>query len=339
MPTRSRIAADLALDLGSAHTRIVMRGRGVVLDVPTVVATSTRAGSRELVAIGQEAADMMGRAPADTQVARPVRGGVVADFEATERLVRALLEQVGATGLRRPRVLMCVPSGTSDVERRAVQESARAAGAGVVLLVASPIAAALGAELPIRDPVASMIVDIGAGRTHVAILSLGGIVVRGSVPVAGDALDAAIVEWIRVERGLAIGERAAETLKLRVASLMPDPRLTMRIRGRDESTGRPREEEVVAEDLADAMDPTIQRIRRLVLDTLSQTPPELAADIVDRGLLMCGGTGQLRGLDAILREDTGLPVLRVTEPTRCVARGAERLLDDVELLERVADER
>ena len=181
----------------------------MVLDVPSVVATSTRAGSRELVAIGEEAAQMMGRAPADTQVIRPVLGGVVADFEATERMLHALLREAGAIGLRRPRVLVCVPSGTSDVERRAIQESVRAAGAGVVLLVASPIAAALGAELPIRDPVASMIVDIGAGRSHVAILSLGGIVVRGSVSVAGDALDAAVVEWLRRERGLAIGERTA----------------------------------------------------------------------------------------------------------------------------------
>ena len=340
MPSRTRIAADIAVDLGSSHTRVVLRGHGVVVDVPTVVATADRQGGRELVAIGHDAHQMMGRAPAGTHVVRPVRGGVIADFESTERLLRELFSKVGQATLRRPRVLVCVPSGTSDVERRAVQESARAAGAGTVLLVSSPIAAALGAELPIHEPVASMIVDLGAGRSHVAILSIGGIVVRGSVPIAGDELDAAIVAWLRQEVGLLIGERTAETLKVRVASLTPEVHLdyAMRIRGRDEATGRPREVEVTAETLHHAIDPTVARIRRLVLDTLGETPPELSADIVDRGLLLCGGTSHLRGLDDVLRHDTGLPVLQVEEPERCVARGADVLLQDLELLERVAAE-
>lgn len=338
MTNRSRIAADLAVDLGSSNTRIVARGRGVVVDVPTVVATAERSGGRELVAVGEDAHKMIGRAPAGTHVIRPVRGGVVADFEATERLLSALFQRTGSSGLRRPRVLVCVPSGATEVERRAIQESVRAAGAGPVLLVASPIAAAIGAELPVREPVGSMIVDVGGGRTHVAVVSLGGIVVHNALSSGGGDLDQAIIDWLREQKGLIIGERTSENLKIRVGSTTPEvhPDLRMRIRGRDHDSGRPRELEVTSADLAAAVADTVAQIRRIVLETLSQTPPELSADIVDRGLLACGGTSHLRGLDAQLREDTGLPVLQAEDPERCVARGAEALLQDLELLERVA---
>ena len=193
----SRIAADLGVDLGTSSTRIVARGRGIVLDVPTVLATAARARGREVVAVGEDAKKMIGRTPEGTHVVRPVRAGVVADFEATEQLLRALLKEVGGSSLRRPRLLVAIPSGTTEVERRAVQESARAAGSGQVLLVATPLAAAVGADLPVSDPVGSMIVDAGGGRTHVAILSLGGLVVRRSVQVAGDDLDDAIGLWLR----------------------------------------------------------------------------------------------------------------------------------------------
>lgn len=335
----ARIAADLAVDLGSARSRVVVRGQGVVLDVPTVIATADRPGDRALVAIGDEAFQMMGRVPAGTRVVRPVRGGVVADFDATEGLLRALLTEAG--GPRRPRVLICVPSGTGDVERRALQESVRAAGAAAVLVVPSPLAAALGAGLPIEEPVASTIIDLGAGRSHVAVLSLGGVVVRGTVPVAGDALDAAIAEWLHRVHGLVVGARTAETLKVRAASLTPavHPDRSLRIRGRVERTGRPREVDVTAHDLADALDDPIGRIRRVLLDTLGECPPELAADIVDRGLLLCGGTSHLPGLTDVLRDDVELPVLQVDEPETCVARGAADLLDNLDLLERVATER
>ena len=338
MTNRSRVAADLAVDLGSSNTRIVVRGRGVVLDVPTVVATAERSGGRELVAVGEDAHKMIGRAPAGTHVIRPVRGGIVADFEATERLLSALFQRIGSSSLRRPRVLVCVPSGATEVERRAIQESVRAAGAGPVLLVASTIAAAIGAELPVRDPVGSMIVDIGGGRTHVAVVSLGGIVVHGTLSSGGGDLDEAIMTWLRDNKGLIIGERTSENLKVRVGSTTPELHrdLRMRIRGRDHDSGRPRELEVTAADLAAAVADTVGQIRRVVLETLGKTPPELSADIIDRGVLTCGGTSRLRGLDTQLREDTGLPVLQAEDPERCVVRGAELLLRDVALLERVA---
>jgi rod shape-determining protein MreB len=332
------VAADLGVDLGTANTRIVARGRGIVLDVPSAVATAARAKGREVVAVGDDAKKMIGRTPEGVRVVRPVRGGLVADFEATEQLLRALLKQVGGSGLRKPRLLVCVPSGTAEAERRAVQESARAAGAGAVLLVPAPLAAALGADLPVNDPVGSMIVDVGGGRTHVAVLSLGGMVVRRSLQVAGDDLDEALMAWLRNTHSLLVGERTAETLKVRVGSLTPaqHTELRMRIRGRDTATGRPRELDVSAADVATAVAGTIAQVRGVVLEALRETPPELSADIVDRGVLMCGGTSHLRGLDAVLREDTGLAVLQAEHPAHCVIRGAERLLDDAEFLERVA---
>lgn len=334
----SRVAADLGVDLGTANTRIVARGRGIVLDVPTVIATAARAKGREVVAVGDDAKKMIGRTPEGTRVVRPVRGGLVADFESTEQLLRALLKQAGSSGLRKPRLLVCVPSGTTEAERRAVQESARAAGAGQVLLVAAPLAAAIGADLPVSDPVGSMIVDVGGGRTHVAVLSLGGMVVLRSLQVAGDDLDDAIMSWLKTTHGLLVGERTAETLKVRVGSVTPDmhAELRMRIRGRDLATGRPREVDVSAHDVALAIADPIARVRGVVLEALRETPPELSADIVERGVLLCGGTSHLRGLDVRLREDTGLPVLQAEHATHCVARGAEALLDDAEFLERVA---
>jgi rod shape-determining protein MreB and related proteins len=327
-----RPAADLGVDLGTASTRVVARGRGVVLDVPSVVATAPRARGREVVAIGEEARKMIGRVPEGTKVSRPVRGGVVADFEATEQLVRALLKQAGGSGLRKPRLLVAIPSGTTEVERRAVQDSAHAAGAGQVWLVPAPLAAAIGADLPVQDAVGSMIVDVGAGRTHVAVVSLGGLVVCRSQQVAGDHLDDAIALWLRTEHALVVGERTAETLKIRVGSVTPEIHhdLQMRVRGRDLPTGRPRELDVASHDVASAIGGAIERVRELVLEALQETPPELAADIVDRGVLLCGGTSHLRGLDARLRDDTGLPVLQAEQPTGCVARGLARMLDEDE---------
>lgn len=338
MPGRSRVAADLAVDLGTASTRVVVRGKGIVVDVPSVVATAARPRGREVVAVGDDAKKMIGRTPEGTRVVRPVRGGVVADFEATEQLLAALLRRATGRSLRRPRLLVTIPTGTTEVERRAVAESARAAGAGEVLLVASPIAAALGAGLPVNDPVGSMIVDVGGGRTHVAVLSLGGLVVRRSLQLAGDDLDDAITAWLRRKHGLLVGERTAETLKIRVGTVVPEasPELRMRIRGRDLSSGRPAEVDVTGDDVAQALSDAIGRIRKVVLEALQETPPELAADIVDRGVLLCGGTSHLRGLDARLRDDTGLPVLQAEAPESCVARGAGLLLDDADLLDRVA---
>lgn len=334
----ARQAPNFAVDLGTSHTRIAARGGLVVADVPTVVATAPRSRGREVVAWGDEARKMVGRTPEGTKVVRPVRGGVVADFETTEQLLRALFKHVGAAGLRKPRVLVAVPTDLTEVERRAVMDSARAAGAGAVSLVPSPVCAALGAELPIQDPVGSMVVDLGGGRVHAAVLALGGLAVRRSLALAGDDLDDAIGRSLATRSGITVGERTCETLKQRVGTLIPELHhdLQMRVRGRDLASGQPVEIEITADDVAAALSPPCEQIRALVRETLTETPPELAADIVDRGMILCGGTSALRGLDARLRDDTGLPVLQAEDPTRCVIRGAARLLDDAALLERLS---
>ncbi len=330
------MAADLAVDLGTSCTRIVDGSGRILIEAPTVVATQSGARGRQVVAIGADAKKMIGRTPAGIEVVRPVRGGVVADFEATEHLLRSLLKQVGSRSLRRPRLLVCVPSSTTEVERRAVQESARAAGSREVYLVGTAMASAIGAELPVSEPVGSMIVDSGGGRTEVAILSLGGMVVRRSLEVAGDTLDDAITDWLRRTHNLLIGERTAQNLKHHIGGAAPDEEHQhMRIRGRDLTGGAPREVEITTANIANAVADPVERIRVVVRDALQETSPELSADIIDRGMMLCGGTSKLRGLDRLLREDTGLPVLQPEDPSRCVARGAGTLLGDAALFERV----
>jgi rod shape-determining protein MreB len=335
---RTRAGAQLAVDLGTAETRLVARGKGIIARVPTAVATAASKEGRQVVAVGEAAWKMIGRTPAGTEVVRPVRGGVVADFAATEQLLADLLARAGAGPLRRARLLVTIPSGTTEVERRAVQDATRAAGAGQVWLVASPMAAAIGAELPVTEPVGSLIVDVGAGRTHVAVAALGGLVVRRSLQLAGDDIDQAVHVWLRRHAGLVVGDRTAETLKIRVGTVTPEVHgdLRLRVRGRDLATARPTERDVTAGEVAEAIDEVVGRIRGAVREALREIPPELSADIVARGALLCGGTSQLRGLDARLREDSGLAVLPAERPLDCVALGAARLLDDPVLLERVA---
>lgn len=332
-----RRTVDLALDLGTSNTRIMGRGRGLLAEVPTVVAVQATPRGREIVATGVEARKMLGRTPAGTEVIRPVRGAVVVDFAATEHLLKALLSKSGARTFLRPKLLVVIAPDLSEVERKAVQESARAAGGRDVSLVPSPMAAALGAELPVTRPVGSMIVDVGGGRTDVAVISLGGLVAWRSVRIAGDQLDAAIAQWLRNDRDLLVGEHTAEAIKLRTGCVEPvDPPLTTRIRGRDISQGVPREVDLDSNEIRGAMQPVIDQIRDTVLEVLADTPPELAADILSRGVILCGGGAKLRGLDRLLRDATGLPVLQAEDPLRCVARGAARLLDDDALFERMA---
>lgn len=333
---RGKPSADLAVDLGTWATRIVSRTGGLVLEAPSVIATAPRARGREVVAVGEEAAKMIGRAPPGTSVVRPIRGGVIADFEATEQLLRALLGKLGR-GLRRPKLLICIPSATSEVERRAAQESARAAGAGEVALAPTAICAALGAGLPVSDPVGSMIVDTGAGRTEAAITSLGGTVVGKSLQLAGDSLDDAVQAWLRRSHQLLVGETTAQRLKHHVGSLTPeiDGHLSMRIRGRHMATSRPTELDITARALSEPLLEAAVRIRNVVRECLRDAPPELSADIIDRGILLCGGSSHLRGLATLLAEDCGLPVLQAEAPEHCVALGAQRLLDDASLFERV----
>lgn len=329
----ARLAADVAVDLGTATTRVVVRGRGLVAEEPTVVATT----GGEAVTIGEAARQMLGRAPTGTTVVQPIQGGVVADFEATERLLHALLRSASPRSLLRPRLLVCVPAETTEVERRAVQDSARSAGAREVYLVAAPMAAAIGAGLPVLEPVGSMILDIGAGQTEVAVISLGGMVVRQSVRVAGDAMDEALTHWLRSRKNLVIGAQAARELKHAIGSALPSSRpQAQRVRGRDLATGKPREVEVRSDDIAAAFAEPVARIRDAVLDLLARTPPELSSDIIDRGVILCGGTSRLPGLDRVLREATGLPILGAEHPLHCAALGAGALLEDGALFERVA---
>ena len=336
MTALRRFAAEVAVDLGSSNTRVWMRGQPNMVDAPTVVATQAGPHGREVVATGEEARGMLGRAPADTEVVRPVRGGVIADFEATEQLLRTLIRTASSRSLLRPRILVCIPSGTTEVERRAVQECARAAGGREVIPVVTSIAAAIGADLPVTEPVGSLIVDIGGGRTGVAVTSLGGVVVGRSVRVGGDAMDEAITHHLRQRHNLVIGPRTAEAIKLEIGGATPNDG-EMRVRGRDMGAGFPREVSLTGEEVAGALAEPITRIRQTVLDTLRETPPELSADIATHGLFLCGGASLLPGLDEVLREATGLPVLRPAEPLLCVINGASKLMHDVLMLHRVTE--
>ncbi len=329
--------ADLAIDLGTSNTRIVARGMGVVHEAPTAVAIKPGLRGSEVVAVGKPARRMLGRTPEAIKVIRPVRGGVIADFDATELLLRHLFKQVGARSLRKPRVLVCVPTGTTEVERRAVQECVRAAGAREVVLAATGMAAAIGADIPVMEPSGSLIVDIGGGRTDIAIVSLGGLVVRRSIQVAGRTFDDALTRWVRQHHALLIGDATAEAMKLRIGSAAQvEPERTMRVRGRDLPTGAPRECDLTSWDTAEALHDDIDRIRQTVVDALREAPPEVAADIHDRGLVLCGGGGALATLDRVLSDATGLPVLQPDLPERCVVRGGAVLLEDAALFERVA---
>jgi rod shape-determining protein MreB len=326
---------DLAIDLGTSNTRIANRSGQVLLDAPSVVAFQPGHNTQP-VAVGEQAHRMVGRAPAGTSVVKPIQNGMVADFHATEMLLRAFLGQVAGKRLTKPRLLVCIPSDVTEAERRAVQESARAAGGRDVCLVPSAMASAIGVGLPIQDPVGSMVIDIGGGRTEVAVISLGGMVVRKCVPFGGDAMEAAIIQWLAQTHQMGIGDRTAEKLKLRIGSAVVIPRpKQLRIRGRDLAGGTPKELALNTNQLVEAMLPAIEAIKRVVADVLAQTPPELSADIIDRGVLLCGGGSQLSGLDQVLRNATGLPVLGVAAPTQAAVAGAATLLGDPSLLSRL----
>lgn len=332
----SMLAQDLAIDLGTSMTRVLVRGRGLVVEEPSVVAVErTRAGAR-VAAIGAEAKRMVGRTPEHITAVRPIREGVIADFELAESLLRLCVEMaLGSRPLVKPRLIVCVPS-LNDMERRAVQESARAAGAREVALVSKPIAAALGAGLPIGEPLGNLIIDIGGGTCEVGVISLGGVVASSSIRIAGDSLDRAIAEWVRRRHNVLIGERTAEEIKLKVGcAIVPDQLRQIQVKGRDLATGIPREITVDSADACEAMADPLASIIEALRSTLERTPPELAADIVDQGMVLCGGTALLPGLPELLRDQTGLPVVLAEDPRRCTVLGAGRLLDDPETLHRV----
>lgn len=335
---RGRHPGELAVDLGTSRTLLVARAKNlnrpeVVANQATAVALKRGVSGTELVAIGDQARQMLGRTPPDTTVVQPVRNGAIADFGACELFLGQLFS---ASRMRRPRVLVCIPAELTEVERRAVQECARAAGAKEVALVPTLMAAAAGTGLPIDQPVGSMVVEIGGGRTQVAVCSLGGLVVRRSSEVAGEAMDTAIVAWLRRHHNLLVGPATAEAIKLEVGCAIPERARRMRVRGRDMATGGPKELDVTSKDIATALQEPLKAIIQVVLDALAATPPELSADIMDRGILISGGAGALRGLTHALAQATGLPVLLTETPDECVARGAALLLSDRDAFDRVA---
>jgi len=330
------LGSDLAIDLGTANTLVYARGRGIMLNEPSVVAVDTTQNT--VVAVGAEAKRMIGRTPGHIRAVRPLKDGVIADFDVTSEMlryfVRKVLKRRGSfTG---PRVVICVPSGITAVEQRAVSESAYAAGARRVHIISEPMAAAIGAGLPINQPSGSMIVDIGGGTTEVAILALGGIVASTSLRVAGNTLDTAIVDHVRAEFSMLIGDRTAEELKISVGSAFPaaGPK-SAEIRGRDVGTGLPRNVTVSSDELRKAMDPALVRIMAAIRATLDRCPPELSGDLVSRGIVLTGGGALLRGLDARLQHELGVPVLVAERPLDSVVLGTATVVEHFEHLQKV----
>ncbi len=331
---------DMAIDLGTANTLVYVKGKGIVLNEPSVVAIHTNRGKQRVLAVGEEAKLMVGKTPGNIQAVRPLRDGVIADFEIAEEMIKHFIQKVhNRKTFASPKIIICVPSGATAVERRAIQESAENAGAREVYLIEEPMAAAIGAGLPVTEPAGSMIVDIGGGTAEIGVLSLGGIVYSKSVRVGGDKMDDAIINYIRRTMNLLIGEATAERIKKAIGSAkMPDDGnegLTMQIKGRDLSTGVPKEvtinEREVAESLSEPMDAIVEGVKQ----ALENTPPELAADIVDRGIILTGGGGMLRNLDVVLRDATGLPVSVADNPLDCVVLGTGKPLEHMEMLSSV----
>jgi rod shape-determining protein MreB len=335
------LSHDMAIDLGTANTLVYVRGEGIVLREPSIVAVQK--GTDHVLSVGSEAKAMLGRTPGSIVAIRPMREGVIADFEVTERMLRHFIKKVHRRrGLAKPRIVISTPSSVTEVERRAVRDSALQAGARDVFLIDEPMAAAIGAGLPIDEPTGNMIVDMGGGTTEVAVISLGGMVEFNSVRVAGQKLDEAITNYVRRAYNVAIGERTAENIKINIGSAHPlKQELRMEIKGRDLVTGLPRTLEVTSQEIRGALQEPLQRIIDAVKITLEKTPPELSADIVERGIFLAGGTALLKNLDQRLREETGVPVNLAEDPLTCVVMGAGRVLDESteELLKLVRPEK
>jgi rod shape-determining protein MreB len=323
----------MAIDLGTANTVVYVRGRGIVLSEPSVVAIDERTG--EVHAVGSEAQLMIGRTPASISADRPLRHGVIADFEVTEAMLRRFMEKVLSSRFSRPRLVMCAPSGVTEVERRAVEEASLSAGAREVHLIEESLAAAIGAGLPIAEPVGRMVVDIGGGTSEVAVISLGGLVVSRSLRVGGYDLDEAITNHIRNEHRMAIGSQSAEAIKLAIAVATPQPEdLVAEVRGRDLTSGLPREISLSSDEVRSAIAGPLADILAAVHATLEETPPELAADITKEGILLAGGGALLRGLDERLEAETGMPVRIADAPLECVALGAGQSLEELDRMGR-----
>jgi rod shape-determining protein MreB and related proteins len=334
------LSADMAIDLGTANTLVYVKGRGIVLNEPSVVAISDNRGRKQVLAVGEEAKQMLGRTPGNIAAIRPLRDGVIADFEVAEEMIKHFIRKVhNRRSFTSPLIIVCVPSGSTAVERRAIQESAESAGARKVLLIEEPMAAAIGAGLPVTEPSGSMVVDIGGGTTEVAVISLGGIVYARSVRVGGDKMDEAVISYIRRTHNLLIGESSAERIKMEIgaaaAPLDGEEGPLTEVKGRDLMNGVPREVLVSQREIAYALMEPVTQIVDAVKVALENTPPELAADIVDKGIVLTGGGALLYRLDEVLRDATGLPVVVAEEPLNCVALGTGRALEELKRLRQV----
>jgi rod shape-determining protein MreB len=336
---------DLAIDLGTANTLVYLKGKGVVVSEPSVVAVQKDlVGQKKVLAVGTDAKNMLGRTPGSIVAIRPMKDGVIADFDITEEMLRYFIRKIhNRKALVRPRIVICVPSGITQVEKRAVKESAESAGAREVYLIEEPMAAAIGAGLPITEASGNMIVDIGGGTTEVAVISLAGIVYAKSVRVGGDKMDEALTQHLKRKYNLLIGERTSEQIKINIGSAYPDGASspaegqagTMEVKGRDLVSGIPKTLEIGAQEIREALSEPINAIVEAVRISLERTPPELAADIVDKGIVLAGGGALLRNLDQLLREETGLPVVIAEDPLSCVVLGSGKVLDELDLLKQV----
>jgi rod shape-determining protein MreB len=326
---------DLSIDLGTANTLVYQKGKGIVMDEPSVVAVHK--DTNRVLAVGKEAKNMLGRTPGSIIAIRPMRDGVIANFEITEAMLRYFIQKVhNRKTLVRPRIIISVPSGITQVEKRAVRDSAQSAGAREVYLVEEPMAAAIGAGMPIQEPSGNMIVDIGGGTTEVAVISLSGIVYAKSIRIAGDEMDEAIVNYVKRKYNLLIGERTAEQIKIEIGSAFPlETKQTIEVKGRDLVAGIPRTQVISDDEIREAMLEPVNAIVDTIKIALERTPPELAADIVDKGIVLAGGGALLRGLDALIREETGLPITIAEDPLTCVARGTGMVLDELDLLRQI----
>ncbi|MFW5966389.1 MAG: rod shape-determining protein [Persicimonas sp.] len=332
---------DLAIDLGTANTLVYAKGKGIVCSEPSVVAVQKDArGGKRVKAVGRPAKEMLGRTPGSIIAIRPMKDGVIADFEITEAMLRYFIQRAhNRRKLMRPRIVICVPFGITAVEKRAVRESAEQAGAREVYLIEEPMAAAIGSGMPIAEPSGNMIVDVGGGTTEVAVISLSGIVYSQSVRVGGDKMDEAIVQHMKRKYNLLVGERTAEMIKCTIGTAYPTEEvMTMEVKGRDLVAGLPKTLEVNSDEVRDALQEPINSIVEAVRIALERTPPELSADIVDKGIVLAGGGALLKNLDILLREETGLPVLIADDPMSSVVLGSGQTLDEIELLREVADQ-
>jgi cell shape determining protein, MreB/Mrl family len=328
------LSKDMGVDLGTANTLIYVKGKGIVLREPSVVAIKNDS-TKQVLAVGDEAKQMIGRTPGNITAIRPLKDGVIADFDITQSMMKHFIKKVFSKGtFVRPRIVVCYPSGVTQVEKNAIEEATYQAGAKNVHLLPEPMAAAIGAGLPVDEPTGSMVVDIGGGTSDVAIISLGGIVTSKSLRIAGDEMDQAIVSYIKREYNLMIGERTAEQVKLEIGSAFPsEAEKTMEIRGRDLVSGLPKILSITSAEIRDALSEPVNAIVDAIKSTLEKTPPELSADIMDRGIMLTGGGAMLNGLDKLIRNETGMPVNIAEEPLDCVAIGAGKSLDYLDKLD------